>query len=221
MPWKAEPPCPVLRLSMLQTRRLPLPLPCLPPRPAERTTSRSTARPNRSPSKRQAARKRQPLAPTSVPARGPCPDKTPAPASAPVPVPAPTPSPTPDSAPEALPVAKKTEPRSLSRTSTAPPNLQLQPQAQARKLIKRNPSAPKPRIASRHTKTARSMSLVGAPPPLPTSDPSSPPPLPRAMSVHIPSRTASPVATGQGADRSKKPRLNSLWSGLFRLRVSS
>ncbi|GBF63605.1 hypothetical protein TMEN_6240 [Trichophyton mentagrophytes] len=116
--------------------------------------------------------------------------------------------------PEALPAptsSKPPKPPSTSRTVTAPA------EPQTRKLIKRNPSAPKPRPNPRPAQTSRSMSLVGAPR-LPTSRPSSPPPLPRAMSVHIPSPAA---AQGQAADQSKKPRLTSLWSSLFRLRVSS
>ncbi|EFE41665.1 hypothetical protein TRV_03607 [Trichophyton verrucosum HKI 0517] len=122
-------------------------------------------------------------------------------------------APTPEAppAPTSKPPAK---PPSMSRTVTAPADIQ---QPQARKLIKRNPSAPKPRPNSRVAQTSRSMSLVGTPR-LPTSGASSPPPLPRAMSVHIPSPA---TAQGQAADRSKKPRLTSLWSGLFRLRVSS
>ncbi|EZF72521.1 hypothetical protein H105_05411 [Trichophyton soudanense CBS 452.61] len=126
----------------------------------------------------------------------------------------PTPAEVKTSAPEALPAPTSNPPNPppmMSRTVTAPA------EPQARKLIKRNPSAPKPRPNPRLAQTSRSMSLVGTPR-LPTSRPSSPPPLPRAMSVHIPSPATAP---GQAADRSKKPRLTSLWSGLFRLRVSS
>ncbi|KAM5474400.1 hypothetical protein MauCBS54593_001974 [Microsporum audouinii] len=98
-------------------------------------------------------------------------------------------------------------------------------QSQARKLIKRNPSAPKPKLAPKPNaaQPSRSMSLAGAPP-MPTSAPPSPPPLPRAMSIHIPPRSGSAAGAAKPtktANKSKKLRLASLWSDLFRLRVSS
>ncbi|KAK2814192.1 hypothetical protein FQN49_008268 [Arthroderma sp. PD_2] len=108
---------------------------------------------------------------------------------------------------------RKTKSFPLEKAPTSTPTTGQDGEREGRKLVKRNPSAGAPQ---RPHLTARSMSLANAPP-MPTSAPPSPPPLPRAMSVHLP----RPLPTATATDKAKKPRLASLWSGLFRLRVSN